>query len=418
MAAPSRKRTWVLLHRWLGIGLGVWFALVGITGSILVYEAPVDAYLNPELLRDMHTGAWLPPEAIYARVGKEFGFSRIERLTLPVERGDVYRAIVQVGPRVRIAPARVEATFSPVSGELLGTRDAAARGLARPYLVKTVYDFHRNVLLGNAGSNLVGVAGFLMLASALTGMYAAWPRQRSGWKRLVTVKVRAGATRILFDVHRSLGSLLCALLLLATLTGSTLVYLKYARDLVGLFSKVAPFPVVPWRDDSAAKWPSFEELIASVKAAHPGQAITEIHIPTRLPGGYLFYLRGPGDVHRLGDTLVWVDPASGDFLFERGDRTRTAGETFMHWLFPLHSGTAFGKPGLIAMFATGLAPLLLISTGLWVWLRKRRAEAIELRRRSGKEPAGRERAGERTPPLRPSVSMHSFTTWLRRGIHE
>ncbi len=380
MPGPARRRFWVRVHRWLGVGLGVWFALVGITGSLLVYEGPIDAWLNPQLLRNTLPGPWLPPAAIHAGATQEFGYTRIERLTLPVSREDVYRAIVQVGPRLRIAPARVEATFNPVSGELLGTRDALARGLARPYLMKTLYDFHRNVLLGNTGSNLVGIAGFLLLASAVTGLYAAWPRQRSGWKRLVSVKLRSGATRVIFDIHRSLGSVMCTLLLLATLTGCTLVYLNYARDIVSVFSKVAPFPVVPWRENASATWPSFAELVAGVQGTHPELTISEIHIPTRMPGGYLFYLRGPQDVHRLGDTLVWVDPTTGDFLFERSIHSRTAGESFMHWLFPLHSGTAFGAPGMVAMCVTGLAPLILISTGLWVWLRKRRAAKIELRR--------------------------------------
>ena len=42
---------------------------------------------------------------------------------------------------------------------------------------------------------------------------------RNGWWRLVRVKLRAGLTRILFDVHRSSGVVLFVLLMLATLTG-------------------------------------------------------------------------------------------------------------------------------------------------------------------------------------------------------
>lgn len=75
-------------------------------------------------------------------------------------------------------------------------------------------------------------------------------------------------------------------------------------------------------------------------------------------------------------------------LLERSDRSRNAGESVMHWLFPLHSGTAFGKPGMIAMCLTGAAPFLLVFTGLWVWLRKRRAAAFELRRRMGRSSRG------------------------------
>jgi uncharacterized iron-regulated membrane protein len=31
---------------------------------------------------------------------------------------------------------------------------------------------------------------------------------------------------------------------------------------------------------------------------------------------------------------------------------------------------------MVAMFITGLAPIVLLATGLWVWLRKRRGERI------------------------------------------
>src|SRR5262245_57555415 len=283
---------------------------------------------------------------------------------------------------MRAESERVEAMFSSTGGELLGTRESEVVGLSRPYLVKTVYEFHRNVLLGNFGSNIVGLAGFLLLTSALTGLLMTWPKQRSGWKRIVWVKVRAGATRILYDVHRSWGAVLCVLLILATVTGSTLVYLNYAREIVSVFSEVAPFPVVPWRETPLDGGPSFEAIAARVDAAYPDRQVAEIHLPSKPTAGFVFYLRKPGDVHRLGDTLVWVHSGTGEILFERSTRSRSAGETFMHWLFPLHSGTAFGLAGKLAMCLTGLAPLLLVLTGLWVWARKRRAERIERERRA------------------------------------
>src|SRR6202008_4739368 len=185
----------------------------------------------------------------------------------------------------------------------------------------------------------------------------------------------------LYDLHRSWGAVLCALLLLATATGSTLVYLNYARDIVNVFSPVAPFPVVPWRQNPLDDWPSFEAIAARVDTAYPDRQVAEIHLPSKPTAGYLFYLRKAGDVHRLGDTLVWGDSGTGGILFARSARNGRAGEKLMHWLFPLHSGTAFGQAGKIAMFLTGLAPLLLVLTGLWVWARKRRAERMEEQRR-------------------------------------
>jgi len=375
------RRAWTSIHRWLGMWLGAWFALVGLTGSILVYEEPIDAWLNPGLLREGLPGARLPPHEVLARVAEEFPRGGVERMRLPTAPGQVYRVLLLADVHDRIDSPRIEATFSPVTGALLGQRAAEAHGLSRPLLLKTLYDFHRNVLLGNAGSNLVGLAGFLLLGSALTGVLTALPRKRSGWARVVGVKLRAGATRVLFDLHRSTGTMVAVLLVLATVTGSTLVYLNYAREIVGLFSRADPFPVIPWREAPLRDWPSFEQVVARVRAAHPALAISEIHVPARPTTGYLFYLRGAGDVHRLGDTIVWVHPATGELLVERSRRTRTGGESVMHWLYPLHTGSAFGALGMAAMCMAGLAPLLLVFTGLWVWTRKRRAEAFELRRR-------------------------------------
>ena len=76
-------------------------------------------------------------------------------------------------------------------------------------------------------------------------------------------------------------------------------------------------------------------------------------------------------------------------MVERSPRTRTAGEGFMHWLFPLHSGTAFGTVGQVVMSATGAVPMLMVLTGLWVWLRKRRGERIARERQLARLRAAR-----------------------------
>ncbi len=392
-ANPSQSSTrglWRNLHRWLGLFIGAWFALVGLSGSILVFEDEIDAFLNPHLLTDARRGPHLPPHEMPERVAEAFPLARTERIRQPRAPGGVYRITIRVAPHLRTGSPRAEAMFSAVSGELLGVRDADTIGITRPYWMRTLYEFHRNVLLGNFGSNIVGLAGFLLMSSALSGLIVAWPRKRSGWRRLIGVKLRAGLTRILFDVHRSSGVILFALLMLATVTGSTLVYVNVARDIVSVFSEVAPFPVIPWRETPMEKWPSFEQVVTLIRDDYPKHNMVEIHIPSKPTAGYLFYLKREGDIHRLGDTIVWVHPGSGEILFERSARNRTSGESVMHWLFPLHSGTALGTAGKIAMCVTGLAMLLMFPTGLWVWLRKRQAEQFERARRTRLHPFGKD----------------------------
>jgi uncharacterized iron-regulated membrane protein len=369
------RSAWFSLHRWLGIVLGLWFALVGLSGALLVYEDALDAWLNPALLTSSVRGPLLAPGAIVQRVEDAYPLGRIERIRLPAAAGEVYRITLRERPR-RVGVERIEATFDPVTGEALGARPLEPLGLQRVHLMRTIYEFHRNVLLGPVGSNIVGIAGILLLTSAASGFVLAAPRSRSAWRRLVHVSPRASATRIAFDAHRSLGIVFAVTLLLATTTGATLVYLNYVREVVSLFSKVEPFPTIPWRPGEPREPLDVDQLATIVQRAYPRHTLLEIRGSPDQVAGHMFHLAQPGDVHRLGDTIAWVSPVTGEILVNRSRATRNAGETFMHWLFPLHSGTAFGGIGMIAMCMTGVVPMLLVASGLWVWLRKRRGERI------------------------------------------
>ncbi len=122
----SSRGYWRNLHRWLGLFIGAWFALVGLSGSLLVYEDAIDAWLNPRLLTHASAGVHLPPHAVLARVAEEFPLARAERVRPPRQGNpdEVYRVLIKVAPHMRTGSPRVEAMFNPVSGALLGTREA------------------------------------------------------------------------------------------------------------------------------------------------------------------------------------------------------------------------------------------------------------------------------------------------------
>jgi uncharacterized iron-regulated membrane protein len=216
------RSTWFTIHRWLGIGLGVWFALVGLSGAILVFEDPIDAWLNPGLLTSASHGTHLSAQAVVERAESAYPLGLVEKIRFPVAKGEVYRLTLRVKPR-RVGAERIEAMFDPVSGAQLGARSMEALSLSAPDLLRTLYEFHRNVLLGNAGSNIVGIAGLLLLTSAITGFVLAAPRTRAALRRIVWINPRASVTRIAYDFHRSTGIIFAVTLLLATLTGATLV---------------------------------------------------------------------------------------------------------------------------------------------------------------------------------------------------
>lgn len=379
---------WSTLHRWLGIGLGLWFALVGVTGTLLVWRDEVDAWLNPAWFRaPASSGPALPVDELIERVrAAQPSIGRFERLRFPDTPGQALRLQVR-GALARVEAARLELFVDPATGAVLGQRGLDRLSLTRADAMRTLYEFHRNVLLGEPGSNIVGVAGCLLLTSAISGLVLAWPRSRERWKGLLRIAWRSNATRVLFDVHRSSGTLLAVLVLLATITGTTLVWPNYVRDAVAQLSRVEPIPVLPFSAAQGDEEPlPLQALLDRVRAAFPGQRVVELRLSERGLTGVLFQLRDDGrDVHRLGDTIVWLHPLTGAPMAERSTRTRSAGERFMHWLLPLHVGSAFGSPGRLAMAVVGLAPFVLVGTGLWVWWKKQPGERVARERQAERQ---------------------------------
>lgn len=47
--SPRARRVWLQIHKVLGLTLGLWFLLMGVTGSLLVYYRGLEARLDARL---------------------------------------------------------------------------------------------------------------------------------------------------------------------------------------------------------------------------------------------------------------------------------------------------------------------------------------------------------------------------------
>jgi uncharacterized iron-regulated membrane protein len=73
---------------------------------------------------------------------------------------------------------------------------------------------------------------------------------------------------------------------------------------------------------------------------------------------------------------MYVDASNGTVRHVCSRAAETAGDTFLAWQFPLHSGRAFGLTGRILICVTGLVVAMLSVTGLVIWLKKRRRRQV------------------------------------------
>jgi uncharacterized iron-regulated membrane protein len=224
----------------------------------------------------------------------------------------------------------------------------------------------------------------LLLVMITVGFLIALPRKRGtrAWATMIGIKLGAHPARLIFDLHRSIGVVAFALLLISTFTGFALAFPDYARDALSLFSSTRSLPVVPFIQREDLPNAPLDPLLDAAKAAYPAAQITEVHLPQRRSAPLLIYLRQHTDWQRRGDILLMIDPATGELKLEHDARSRSLGEQIFHSLFPIHSGVAWGKLGRAMMFVAGCLPLCLGTTGVLIWWRKQRAAAVARSRKS------------------------------------
>ena len=94
-------------------------------------------------------------------------------------------------------------------------------------------------------------------------------------------------------------------------------------------------------------------------------------------GRHSVYFHLPEDANPQGDDFALVDLRTGEVTALRRPLVGTAGDRFMAWLYPLHTGGAFGWTGRLLIALSGVVMVVLNATGLYVWWVKWR-----MRRRS------------------------------------
>src|SRR5471032_1387158 len=85
---PEVKRAWIQIHLWLGLTLGVLGIFIGLSGSVLVYDHEIDAWLNPQRYAVSGPKAALPYGEYLKNAAQALdGRARPVNLRLPEDEG-------------------------------------------------------------------------------------------------------------------------------------------------------------------------------------------------------------------------------------------------------------------------------------------------------------------------------------------
>jgi uncharacterized iron-regulated membrane protein len=391
LTLKSRRKLWLKVHLYLGLVVGAVFVLVGLTGSLLAFEFPLDERLNSKLMTvsGNKEKSYLPLDVLVAS-----GLSALPAngnalsLAFPRHSGLAFELwFEQPSPNSDHSESH-QIFINPYTGEVSGQRLKVdfARGWRGP-LMDVVLRLHYSLAIGPTGMTIMGLIGLVLVFLLLTGLILWWPSPGK-LKKALTIKSNASAERFNFDLHKTFGFYSSVVLLFLALSGVYMIFPEYGRGLVGVFSPVTePYPicqsVVPKGDKKRI---SLAEVTAIADARFPGGDYRWIGYPANERGVYVVGKREVDEVNRKSPyRRLWIDQYSGAIIHERTGNSRSEGDIFVEWLYPLHSGEAFGFTGQLIILISGLIPLVLYVTGVIRWLHKQGATRKNKLKRKGAE---------------------------------
>lgn len=352
------------MHLWLGLSLGLLFVVIGLTGSALVFYVGIDEALHPEARSDARAPApgWSSP--VWDRAlatGRAAGFDPAGKWSFEVtgEGGAIPARYYPPSAPGAAHPPRQMVWFSPDGGQIV--RVARWGG----YLMSWIYELHMQLLIGDAGMKIVGWSGVAILVLLVTGVIAWWPR--GSWAKALAFKRQAASIRRLHDLHKLTGLGSAGLLTVVTATG---VILALPSVKMALLAPMA----VPEPSASSAIGPviSVGRALRVAQRAVPDGELVFIDVlgDTRQP--YRIRLKVPDDPHRrFPGSYVFIDRRTAEVVAVQDVRRGGLGDTLNAWVRPLHDGSVGGLPIRILAVLVGLAPSILVVTGLLRWHRRR-----------------------------------------------
>lgn len=224
--------------------------------------------------------------------------------------------------------------------------------------------FHRNLLLGPWGRQLIAVSSMAMALLVVVGLVLWWPIKRGTFRRL---RRRGDA----LSWHNFVGLVAAPFLILFVLTGVTLTYHKHIMPALHQLASGGSAPGSPIIAEPATFAP-LETVFDAARKAVPGAAVRGFSEPKRSDEPYRIRMRHPGGFHPNGSLFVHVDPQTGKAISIRDITSESWASWYQHSWYSLHTGYFLPALPRAVWALAALAAALLALTGAWRWTNRRR----------------------------------------------
>jgi uncharacterized iron-regulated membrane protein len=349
-----------ILHRWSGGFLGLLLAILGFTGTILVWE-----------------GEWISLPGANAPV--------IEQV----------RTIGQIAERETAAGA-TRITFA---SEEIGLHQVARDGGAGSYVTQDgttvaswssqwerpelwIFDLHHHLFSGHNGELLTGWAGVFGLLFVITGSILWWRSRRAFRWRLLPAKWKPGP---ITAHHRDIGIIVAPLLLVSFVTGAGMIFDDATKWVLSPFGKIEQRKA-PEVESSTGSAP-VAQMLTEAKARFPDAELRRLTIPSKPGQAWSVRMRQPFEWTPNGRTTLFFDGAGKQLRIDdpaSGSQASSINEK----LYPIHTGKTDSLVWKLLMTLSGIGLTVLGSLATWsFWIRKAKRKPVRRSPPMAAEPA-------------------------------
>lgn len=361
----SLRRLSRQLHLWSGLSLGLLLALLGLTGSALVFYIEIDATLNPVAADttagpavDWHSPVW---DEVLATARREYPDPQGEWSFEASGRPGAIPARFYPSPDHHGHHAEREMVWFSADG-----RQVLRSATWGEYLMSWIYELHMHLLAAEPGRLVVGWGGLATLILLISGIISWWPR--GSWRNALSFKRNAALIRRLRDLHKHGGVWSLPLLVLLVFTGALLALPDFKQQLLTIVI-TAPDPVPAPRPERAAGIPvSLRQALAAAQQALPASELAFIDVPGDTAKPMRMRVQVPADPHRrFPGSFIFVDQLSGQVLAVHDVGAGNSATRVAAWLRPIHDGSIGGQLTRLLAVLLGLLPTAMLVTGLLYW---------------------------------------------------
>ena len=371
-----RRKLWLKVHLWLGLGLGLILAVIGLTGSVLVFWREIDQALNSSLYKaSASVGSIKSIDEIIAVAESAAPIGWVSTWSdAPLDAASNYLFgfyYEQVTP----APEEAESltiAVDPYTAQVVGRRVFYHDwNPFKSSFVGFFFKLHYALFLGEVGVTIVGILALFFLVSVVTGMVLWWPNNGQ-WRRVLTIKRSASRERFNHDLHQTTGFYSLIVMLWLLVSGVYFNLPEQFKALVEVFSSVTADAKL---ENPLKAAPVIEQALQHAQQIYPNANLHYFVVEPRLFTSCYKEIESL-KTYVLDQGCVVFNRYDGQVLQIKDPAHGTIGDTLIQWQWPLHSGQIFGWAGRILVFIVGLICPLLFVTGLIRWLQKRRAKSL------------------------------------------